>query len=112
MVSPLPFTGGADGGIFSIDRIKWRAQLHNAPGFRDAGRMPARTHVYDLTVTVTDTFGDSDQQAISVTVTDLSEAGLIVNGGEPKRHATGRHTGNDTMQRRRRQRQYASRVTW
>jgi len=57
-------TGGVDGGLFSINPNSGALSFNNAPDFEtpdDAGQ----DHTYDLIVTVTDSFGPSDQQSIS-----------------------------------------------
>lgn len=75
--------GGADAALFTIDPVTGVVSFINAPDFEspaDAGG----NNVYDIIVRATDNLGGFDEQAIAITVTDVSEGSppiIISNGG-------------------------------
>jgi Ca2+-binding RTX toxin-like protein len=75
--------GGADAALFTIDPVTGVVSFINAPDFEnpaDAGG----NNVYDIIVRATDNVGGFDEQAIAITVTDVSEGSppvIISNGG-------------------------------
>jgi len=75
--------GGADAALFTIDPVTGVCSFINAPDFEnpaDAGG----TNGYDIMVRATDNVGGFDEQAIAITVTDVSEGSppiIISNGG-------------------------------
>ncbi|TSB01856.1 beta strand repeat-containing protein [Sphingorhabdus contaminans] len=75
--------GGADAALFTIDPVTGVVSFINAPDFEnpaDAGG----NNVYNIIVRATDNVGGFDEQAIAITVTDVSEGSspvIISNGG-------------------------------
>jgi Ca2+-binding RTX toxin-like protein len=70
--------GGADAALFTIDSLTGALSFIVAPDFEvptDAGA----DNVYDVIVEASDGH-NVDTQAIAVTVTDVNEAGVVVNG--------------------------------
>ena len=73
-------TGGADQALFTINSATGVLTFTSAPDFESA--TDANTDgVYEVTVEVSDGNGDTDLQAISVTVTDVNDAPLITSDG-------------------------------
>jgi VCBS repeat-containing protein len=88
-------TGGADKPFFSIDAHTGALSFINSPDFEtpaDANH----DNIYDLMLSVTDVFGATNTEAISVDVTNVVEVGQIINGGNGNNVLTGT-TGNDTI---------------
>ncbi len=88
-------TGGADQGLFTINPNTGALAFLASPDFEtplDANP----DNVYLLDVTATDQFGAASTQNIQVTVTDLVEPGVIVNGTIRNDVLTG-STGADTL---------------
>ncbi|MCA9215355.1 MAG: cadherin repeat domain-containing protein [Planctomycetales bacterium] len=70
---------GPDAALFSID-ANGNLAFSAAPDFESPGDVGS-DNVYDVTVTVTDTGLETDEQAIAVTVTDVNEAPSITSDG-------------------------------
>ena len=72
--------GGADAGLFNIDSTSGALTFVVPPDFEapiDAGV----ENVYDVTVQVTDAVGQSDTQAISITVTPTNDYSPVITSG-------------------------------
>ncbi|WP_020558806.1 cadherin domain-containing protein [Thiofilum flexile] len=70
-------TGGADAAKFTIDNSTGVLQFVTAPDYENPTDTGA-DNVYDVQVTVSDGKGGTDMQAISVTVTDVAEGGVVL----------------------------------
>jgi VCBS repeat-containing protein len=71
-------TGGADGALFSINKMSGVLMFIAAPNFespQDAGK----NNVYDVNVTASDT-KNTDTQAIEVTIANVDEAPVFTGG--------------------------------
>ena len=87
--------GGDDAGFFDINPTTGALRFVNSPDFET--REDANgNNVYNVTVSVTDEHGVSTTQAISVSVTNVSEPGQTFNLGNGSQTRVGT-TGNDTM---------------
>jgi Ca2+-binding RTX toxin-like protein len=78
--------GGSDQAFFAIDAHTGALRFLASPDFEtpeDSGH----NNVYDVMVSVTDTFGASSTQIVQVSVTNVAEPGQIIVGGN----------GNDTL---------------
>src|SRR5262249_27472904 len=87
--------GGSDQAFFSINASTGALRFLTAPDFEtleDADH----DNVYDLVVSARDVFGATSTQAISVSVSDLSEPGQTINGGNGTNVLTGT-PGNDVI---------------
>ncbi len=73
-------SGGADAARFSINATTGALAFVAAPNF-EAPADVGSNNVYDVTVRVTDNGGLTDEQAISVTVTNVNEAPVITSNG-------------------------------
>ena len=71
-------TGGADQALFSINSNTGVVTFNSAPDFENPGDANADND-YEVQVTVTDSGGLTDTQSITVTVTDVNEAPVIVS---------------------------------
>jgi hypothetical protein len=72
--------GGADSARFTINAVNGALSFVSAPNFEaptDAGA----DNVYDVTVRVSDGLGGTDDQTVSVTVTNLNETPVITSNG-------------------------------
>src|SRR5207248_1077192 len=85
----------SDQAFFAIDANSGVLRFLASPDFEtpeDAGH----DNIYDVVVSVTDTSNASSTQLIQVSVTDVDEAGQIINGGNGNDTLTGT-TGNDII---------------
>jgi VCBS repeat-containing protein len=88
-------TGGDDQAFFSINAHTGTLSFVNSPDFEtpaDANH----DNIYNLDVSVTDVFGATNTETISVDVTNVVEVGKTINGGSGNDVVTGT-TGNDTI---------------
>ena len=88
-------TGGADEAFVSIDAHTGALNFLNSPDFEtpaDANH----DNSYNIVVSATDVFGAANTQTVSVNVTNLTEPGQTINGGNGNQVLTGT-TGNDTI---------------
>lgn len=65
-------TGGADAHLFAIDPVTGRLSFKTAPDFETPADVGG-DNIYDVTVRATDNGSSFDEQALSVTVTDVGE---------------------------------------
>jgi len=74
-LQPLTFSisGGADAARFTIDAVTGVLAFAPAPNFEAPADVGAN-NVYDVTVQVSDGFGGTDTQALTITVTDVDDA--------------------------------------
>jgi VCBS repeat-containing protein len=87
--------GGSDQAFFAINAHTGALSFVNAPDY-ETPEDANHDNVYDVVVSATDAFGASSTQTIHVNVTNLSEPGKIINGGNGNDILTGT-TGNDTI---------------
>lgn len=71
--------GGADQNMFTIDQNTGAISFLSTPDYETPADAD-RNNVYALDVTVTDSLGGSTVQSITISVSDLAEAGLTING--------------------------------
>ncbi|WP_222872435.1 hypothetical protein [Hankyongella ginsenosidimutans] len=92
-------TGGVDAARFSIDAATGALAFLSAPNFEASGDLD-RDNVYQVVVRATDASGLFDEQALSVTVLDLTETGTngddTLTGGDGDDRLEGLN-GNDTL---------------
>ena len=94
-VITFAIAGGNDAGFFAINPNTGALRFVNSPDFEtreDAGA----NNVYNVIVSATDSHGEATTQAISVSVTNVSEPGRTFNGGNGNQTFLGT-TGNDRM---------------
>ena len=73
-------TGGADQGLFDIGLTTGVLNFKTAPDFENP--TDANTNgIYEVVVTVDDGNGNSDTQALSITVADINDAPVITSNG-------------------------------
>lgn len=73
-------TGGADAGLFSIDGTTGAISFVNAPDF-EAPADADNNNVYLIEVTATDARDGTAVQAVAITVSNVAEQGITLNGG-------------------------------
>ncbi|MBU0653550.1 MAG: cadherin domain-containing protein [Gammaproteobacteria bacterium] len=79
-------SGGVDAGLFAIDPATGTLTFVTAPDFENptdvaGGTSTASDNVYEIAVTVSDSNGGTDVQALLVTVVDANEAPTITSNG-------------------------------
>ncbi len=72
--------GGADNGLFTLDANSGTLTFTTAPDFENPTDNNS-DNVYEAEITVSDSGGETDTQAISVTVTDATEPPEITSDG-------------------------------
>lgn len=72
--------GGADATLFDIDRDTGVLTFRTAPNFEAPADFGADNE-YLVTVRATDAIGNTDTQAIAITVTDVNEAPVVTSNG-------------------------------
>jgi hypothetical protein len=87
--------GGDDKDFFTIDAHTGELHFISTPDF-ETPEDANGDNSYSVEVSVTDQFGKSSTQTISVAVTDVAEPGQSFNGGNGNDTLTGT-TGNDMM---------------
>lgn len=88
-------SGGADQSLFAIDQNTGVISFLSAPDYETPADAD-QNNVYALDVTVTDALGDFTVQSITVSVSDIVEAGLTINGTRNADTLNGT-TGNDII---------------
>ncbi|MBP6030511.1 MAG: SdiA-regulated domain-containing protein [Sphingobium sp.] len=88
-------SGGADQSLFAIDQNSGAVSFVSAPDYETPGDAD-QNNVYALDVTVTDALGDFSVQSITISVSDIAEAGLTINGTRGADALNGT-TGNDII---------------
>ncbi|MEZ5477275.1 MAG: cadherin domain-containing protein [Thiolinea sp.] len=71
---------GTDAGLFTLDAATGVLAFNTAPDFESPADADTN-NVYAITVTVGDSNGGTDVQALSITVTDVNEAPVITSDG-------------------------------
>ena len=87
--------GGSDQAFFAIDANTGVLRFLASPDFEtpeDSGH----NNIYDVVVSVTDTSNASSSQLVHVSVTNVTEVGQVINGGNGNDTLTGT-TGNDII---------------
>src|SRR5690606_26803457 len=69
-------TGGADGGLFSIDASTGVLAFDTAPDFENPGDLDG-DNVYEVEIEASDGNGGTDSRTVLVTVTDVNDAPVI-----------------------------------
>ncbi|WP_183030036.1 cadherin domain-containing protein [Altericroceibacterium spongiae] len=69
---------GGDGALFTIDEVTGELSFKTAPNY-DAPQDADGNNVYELTVRVSDGNGESDEQAVTVEVTDVNNSPVITS---------------------------------
>ena len=87
-------SGGADMGFFGIDAGTGAISFLASPDFETAADADGN-NAYELVISATDAFGAATQQNITITVTDLVEAGTTLVATRRADVLTG-GTGNDS----------------
>lgn len=88
-------SGGADQSLFAIDQNTGVISFLSTPDYETPADADLN-NVYALDVTVTDALGDSAVQSITISVSDLAEAGATINGTRNADTLNGT-TGNDIV---------------
>jgi Ca2+-binding RTX toxin-like protein len=87
--------GGSDQAFFAIDAHTGALSFLASPDF-ETPEDSDHDNVYDVAVSVTDTSNAGSTQLVHVSVTDVAEAGQIINGGNGNDTLNGT-TGNDII---------------
>lgn len=88
-------SGGADAALFAIDKTSGTIQFIDAPDFETAGDAD-RDGIYSIDVSTSDGNGGTALQTLAITVTDVAEAGRVINGTIRADTLAGT-TGNDVV---------------
>ncbi|MGH6724936.1 MAG: beta strand repeat-containing protein [Pseudolabrys sp.] len=88
-------SGGADASFFTVDSHSGALSFINAPDFESPADANG-DNIYIVDVSATDAYGAVSTQDISVSVTNVAEPGMTINGGNGNQTITG-STGNDTI---------------
>lgn len=72
-------SGGADQNLFTIDQTSGAISFLAAPDYETPDDAD-NDNIYAFDITVTDAHGDFTLQSITVSVADITEAGLTING--------------------------------